>query len=249
MEHTLFLLGAGLLAGILNAVGGGGSFVSFPALIYAGVPSVAANATNTVALFPGALASAYAFRRVFRRLEGVPTAQVVGLSLIGSVLGAVLLLTTPSSVFDRLVPWLLLLGALTFAFGRQAGEALRKRVHITPAMLLVFQFLLGIYGGYFGGAVGIMMMAVWSLFGMTDIRALTALRTLLIGMTNAVAVLCFVAAGVIRWPPALVMLAAALAGGWIGAHITLRIPPRHLRAIILVLIFANTFGLFWRIYG
>jgi hypothetical protein len=130
VNDQLFLAGAGLLAGVLNAVGGGGSFVSFPALIYAGVPSVAANATNTVALFPGALASAYALRRVFRRLDGVPTAQVVGLSLIGAVFGAVLLLTTPSSVFDKLVPWLLLVGALTFAFGVPLGVRLRRVLRI-----------------------------------------------------------------------------------------------------------------------
>jgi len=118
----------------------------------------------------------------------------------------------------------------------------------TPAMLIA-QFLLGIYGGYFGGAVGIMMMAVWSIFGMTDIRALSAARTLVIGATNAVAVICFMAAGVVWWPEALVMLVAALAGGYGGARLALLVPPRPLRAAILVLTFTNTAALFWRTYG
>jgi uncharacterized membrane protein YfcA len=244
----LLLFGAALLAGTMNAVAGGGSFVSFPALLYAGVPSVVANATSTVALFPGAFASAYAYRAEFRGFHGVSLPVMLGVSVTGGLLGAVLLLVTPSSVFDVLVPWLLLVGALAFAFGAPLGIRLRRVVRIGVTTLIVAQFLLGLYGGFFGGAVGIMMMATWSVFGMSDIKAMAAGRTFLTGATNATAVICFVIAGVIWWVPALVMLVAGLIGGYGGARLARRVPPDVLRRAIVVLNFAITAAVFYRTY-
>jgi uncharacterized membrane protein YfcA len=247
--HGVLLLAAGLLAGAMNAAAGGGSFVTFPALLSAGVPSVAANATSTVALFPGAFASAYAFRTDFRRFQGVSVTTLLVISMIGGLLGAVLLLATPSGIFDALVPWLLLLGAVAFAVGRQAGAALRRMVRIGTPALLVAQFVLGVYGGYFGGAVGIMMMAVWSIFGMSDIRAISGARTLIVGATNAVAVVCFVAAGIVWWPQALLMMVAAVVGGYGGARLARLVPPERLRAGITLFNFAITAAVFWRFYA
>ncbi len=248
MSHALLLFGAGLLAGAMNAAAGGGSFVTFPALISAGVPSVIANATSTVALFPGAFASAYAFRHDFRRFDSVSLRTMLVVSVTGGVAGALLLIFSPASIFDELVPWLLLFGAVVFAFGRQAGVALRRVVRLGRSSLLATQFVLGIYGGYFGGAVGIMMMAAWSIFGLSDIRAMSAARTLLVGATNAVAVVCFVFAGLVWWPQALLMLVAAVAGGYAGARVARRVDPDRLRAAITVFNFLVTAAVFWRTY-
>ncbi len=247
--HILLLFGAGFLGGAMNAAAGGGSFVTFPALISAGVPSVVANATSTVALFPGAFASAYAFRRDFRAFEAVSLPVMLAVSLTGGVAGALLLIFSPASFFDMLVPWLLLFGALVFAFGRQAGVALRRVVRLGRSALLATQFLLGVYGGYFGGAVGIMMMAAWSIFGLSDIRAMSAARTLLVGATNAVAVVCFVIAGLVWWPQALLMLVAAVAGGYGGARLARAVDPDRLRAGITVFNFLIAAAVFWRAYG
>jgi uncharacterized membrane protein YfcA len=247
--HALLLFGAGLLAGAMNAAAGGGSFVTFPALISAGVPSVIANATSTVALFPGSFASAYAFRQDFKRFEAVSLPTMLAVSLAGGMAGALLLIFSPASIFDGLVPWLLLFGALAFAFGRQAGVVLRRVIRLGRTSLLVAQFLLGVYGGYFGGAVGIMMMAAWSIFGMSDIRAMAAARTLLTGSLNAVAVVCFVAAGLVWWPQALLMMVAGVAGGYAGARIARRVDPDRLRAAITVFNFVITAAVFYRAYG
>jgi uncharacterized membrane protein YfcA len=213
------------------------------------VPSVIANATSTVALFPGAFASAYAFRHDFRRFEAVSLPMMLVVSLAGGVAGALLLIFSPASIFDALVPWLLLFGALAFAFGRQAGVALRRVVRLGRSALLVAQFVLGVYGGYFGGAVGIMMMATWSVFGMSDIRAMSAARTLLTGTLNAVAVVCFIIAGLVWWPQALLMLVAAVGGGYVGARVARRVDPVRLRAAITAFNFLMTAVVFYRTYG
>jgi uncharacterized membrane protein YfcA len=249
MTNLVLLFAAGLLAGAMNAAAGGGSFVSFPALVLAGVPSVAANMTSTVALFPGSFASAYAYRNDFRPFEAVSLRLLLAISLVGGALGAVLLHVTSSKTFDAVVPWLLLTGTIAFAFGRPAGEWLRKRMHIGPAIMLAAQFLLGIYGGYFGGAVGIMMMATWSLLGTNDLNALNAAKSVIVGSTNAVAVVVFVLIGTVFWLQAMVMLVAGLVGGYVGARVARKIEQRKLRIGITCLNCAITAAFFWRIYG
>src|SRR5829696_1078599 len=155
---ALILFVAGLLAGALNAAAGGGSFVTIPALVSAGLPSVAANASSTVALLPGTLASAWAWRRDLRPFEGVPLRTMLLISLGGGLAGALLLLATSERAFDALLPWLLMTGTLTFAFGRQLGTVLRRWVSMGPATVLSAQIVLSIYAGYFGGGVGIMLL-------------------------------------------------------------------------------------------
>lgn len=157
------LFATGLLAGTMNAVAGGGTFITLPALIFAGVPSVAANESSTVALVPAALASGWAYRHDLKGFDGVSLRAMLAVSVAGGLAGALLLLFTPQRTFDALVPWLMLIGSLAFAVGRRVGAWLRPIVHIGTATLLFGQFILGIYGGYFGGGVGILMMAVWSL--------------------------------------------------------------------------------------
>ncbi|QRN95501.1 sulfite exporter TauE/SafE family protein [Archangium violaceum] len=246
MEHFLLLFGAGLLAGAMNAAAGGGSFITLPALVFAGVPPVPANASSTVALFPGSLASAWVYREDLGAFEGVSMRAMLLASLSGGLSGALLLLVTPRTAFDVILPWLLLMGTLAFAFGRRVGAVLRRRFHIGPRTLLCGQFLLGTYGGYFGGAVGIMMMAVWSLVGLSDIKAMNAARTLLVGATNSIAVLCFVAANAVWWPQTCVMLAASVVGGHAGARVTRRLPSHLLRAGITIFNVAMTAAFFFR---
>jgi uncharacterized membrane protein YfcA len=249
VSPILLLAGAGFIAGVMNAVAGGGTFVTFPALVFSGVPSVAANATSTVALFPGAFASAWAYRDDFRPFEGMAPRKLLPVSLAGGITGATLLLLTPEATFDAVIPWLLLLGTLAFAFGRRAGAALRRVVHIGPGVLAGAQLGLAVYGGYFGGAVGLMMMAVWSLFGVTDVRAMNAAKTLLVGSLNTVAVVIFVAAGKVFWPQAATMAAAAIVGGYAGARVGRRIAPGYIRLVINAVNVAMTATFFWRQLG
>jgi uncharacterized membrane protein YfcA len=248
MGELALLAFVGLFAGAMNAVAGGGTFVSLPALIAVGVPSVAANMTSTVALFPGALASAYAFRREFRPFGNVSLPVLLGVSLIGGVAGALLLINTSSRFFDVVVPWLLLFGSIAFAFGRQIGDWLRPRLTLGKMSLLTVQFVLGLYGGYFGGAVGLMMLAAWTIFGVRDLMAMSAARTLIVGATNAVAVIFFVAIGTIYWAPAMMMLIMAIVGGYVAARIVRLAPLQQLRLGIATLNFTVTAAFFWRTF-
>lgn len=248
MEHPILIFCAGLIAGVMNSAAGGGSFVTLPVLVFAGVPSVIANASSTVALFPGSFAGAWAYRRDFIAFEGVSLHSLWITSVAGGLVGALLLLFTPVATFDLIFPWLLLFGTLAFTFGRRAGAQLRERLHIGRGVLLFSQFVLAIYGGYFGGAVGIMTLAVWSLFFTAGIHSLNAAKTLLVGSMNATAVVCFVIAGKVWWPQALVMMVAATVGGYFGAHYTRRLPQDLVRRGITVLTFAMTALVFYRSY-
>jgi uncharacterized protein len=248
MEHPFLIFAAGLLAGVMNSAAGGGSFVTLPVLVFAGVPSVIANASSTVALFPGSFAGAWAYRQDFVPFEGVSMRGLWIASILGGLVGALLLLFTPVTTFDRVFPWLLLFGTVAFSYGRQAGTALRRVVHIGPASLLFGQFLLAIYGGYFGGAVGIMTMAIWSLFYTLSINSMNAAKTFLVGSMNATAVVCFIIAGKVWWPQALVMMAAAVLGGYFGAHFTRKLPQDKVRLGITALTFVMTAAVFYRSY-
>ena len=250
---ALILFAAGLLAGTMNALAGGGSFMSFPAMVLVGLPSVAANASSTVALVPGTLASAYAYttgtgKMGFRGLAGVPFAVVLGTSVAGGLVGAVLLLVTPVATFDAVIPWLLAFAAFTFAFGRDVGAWLRARIHMGAGALLPVQFVLGIYGGYFGGAVGIMMLAAWSLLDGADLKQLNPTRTMVVSAMNGIAVVCFIAAGQVWWPQTIVLLLGGLAGGYAGARLGQRLPAPVVRRVIICVTVVMTAIFFKRAY-
>jgi uncharacterized protein len=246
--HFLPLVAAGLLAGSMNAVAGGGSFVSFPMLVLVGLPPIAANATSTVALFPGTLASTWAYRNDLAGIGGISLRALLPIGIAGGLVGAVLLLVTPGGLFDKVIPWLLLLATLTFIAGRRPGIWLRRYVRIGRTTLLAVQFVLSVYGGYFGGAVGLMMMAVWMLLDTTELHAMAPARTLLVSAANGIAVLCFALAGAVWWREALAMLAASIAGGYYGARFAQRLPPAVLRIFIIVLSAGVTIGFFARSY-
>jgi uncharacterized protein len=250
MNELPLLCGAGFLAGSMNAIAGGGSFVAFPALVLAGLPSVEANASCAVALLPGSLASLHVYRRGLSRSDavvpGVRLPAMLLVSLAGGVAGAGLLLATPQARFDAVIPWLLLLATLAFAFGQPLGAALRQGARAGPVPVLAVQFVLAIYGGYFGGAVGIMMMAVWSLLSGADLKAMNPAKTLLVAAANTVAVVWFVAAGAVAWPETLAVLVPAALGGYLGARAALHLRPGHLRAGVTLVAAAMTAAFFLR---
>ena len=249
MDPLILVALAGVVAGAMNALAGGGSFVSLPALIAAGVSPVLANTSSTVALYPGGMASAWAYRDGLAGVGGVGLRSLLVVTLLGGIAGAFLLLHTPTRAFDAVLPWLLLMASIALAFGRSLGDWMRARWRVGTGAVLCLQFGLGIYGGYFGGAVGIMMMAVWGLLGVRDIKTMQPPRTLMVTAANTMAVLIFIFAGAVQWRETLVMLVAAIVGGYGGALLGKRIPAPVIRAGTLLLTAFITVAFFMRAYG
>ena len=172
--------------------------------------------------------------------------MLLPISLAGGMAGAILLLVTPGGVFDAIVPWLLLLATLTFGGGRSLGDWLRRYVRIGRRAVLAIQFIVSIYGGYFGGAVGLMMMAVWTLVDASELSVMAAPRALLVTATNGVAVLCFAVAGAVRWPEMLAMMVSAIVGGYYGARFARHLSPAVLRWFVVALSATVTAAFFIR---
>ena len=248
MNPYALVVGAGLLAGAMNALAGGGSFVTLPALIAVGVPSVTANTSSTVALFPGQIAAAWAYRDGLGPIGPISVRALLLATFIGGALGAVLLLRTPIKIFDVILPWLLAIATVTLAFGRQIGEMLRRHWDMSSSAVLAVQFGLGIYGGYFGGGIGIMMMAVWSLLVDRTLKSFNAPRTLLAAAANAVAVLVFIVARSVQWDMTAVMLVGATLGSYGGALVGRRAPAPVVRAGTLLVSVSITAVFFARAY-
>ena len=234
------IVGAAFAAGMINSIAGGGTLVSFPVLLWAGRDAVLANATSTVALWPASLAGVYGFRREF---EGDSRRNVLLLgapSVAGGVLGAFLLLQTPPGVFARLVPFLILFATglimlqepLSKRLGRAEGVR-PSRAWWTGAML--FQFSVGVYGGYFGAGIGILMLASLALLGFTDIYRMSALKNLLAVLINGVAALYFVVSGAVIWSDVMLMMLAAIAGGYSGARLAYLLGRRFVRGAVVVI--------------
>jgi uncharacterized membrane protein YfcA len=243
----IVLFAVAVVAGALNAVAGGGSFLSLPALIFAGVPPVSANATTTFAMWPGSISSAVAYRRDIGQQHVRRLMPLAAVSVVGGLIGGGLLIRTSDTGFMRLLPWLMLLAALTFTFGRSFGgrRAAGELPHMSP-WALGLQFLIAIYGGYFGGGIGIMMLAVMSLAGMTNIHEMNGLKVVLAVAINAVALIEFVASGAIAWSPGLVMAAGGIAGGYAGAGFARQLPPESVRRFIVVVAWVMTAYFFAR---
>jgi uncharacterized protein len=259
---------AAVLGGTLNSVAGGGSFITFPALIFTSVGAKIANATSTVALWPGAVASTGAYRRELAT-QNRQLLVVLGVtSLIGGLFGAFLLVDTPQSTFVRLIPYLLLVATLLFAFGAPITNRLRKRKPTTdpptssekgaatatatltwPVLtgISFSQLIIAIYGGYFGGGIGILMLATLGLMGMENIHEMNAMKTLLTGCINGVAVITFIIKGLILWPQAIVMLVGAIIGGYAGAYYARKIDPRWVRGFVILV--GTIMTIYFFVYG
>ncbi|MCK6424644.1 MAG: sulfite exporter TauE/SafE family protein [Burkholderiaceae bacterium] len=235
------LIVAAFGAGVLNAIAGGGSFLTFPALVATGVPPIAANATSAVAVSPGYLGSTLGFRaelaalpRALLRIEGA-------LCAVGGVAGALLLLVTPARLFSALVPWLLLFATAVFAFGPRLLAALRRSAGGTaegaaPAsagLRRVGLFVVAVYGGYFNGGLGILLMALYTLAGEARIHTANALKNFNSLVLSLLSVAAFAWAGAVLWPQALAMAASATVGGFAGARLARRLPAAAVRAVVI----------------
>lgn len=246
---TLFL--AAVAAGAINAVAGGGSFISFPALLLAGVPPISANATNATALWPGTLASVGAYRRELAvQRRGIVLFSAI--SLLGGVIGAVLLLRTQERTFERLIPYLLLAATLIFVLSpritrwtRQASGQGRERWSHRVVVLALY-FGVAVYGGFFGAGLGILTLAVLGLLGLEHIHEMNALKVLQASLVNGIAVLTFALAGAVHWPIALLMAAGGIVGGYSGAAIARRVNPAAVRWVVIAISVSLTLYFFIR---
>jgi uncharacterized protein len=263
---SVFLFVAAFVGGALNAVAGGGSFVGLPALIFAGVPAVSANATNTLALWPASLSSAWAYRREVAATRAW-VVTLGGVSFAGGLIGGLLLVRTTDAAFVRLLPWLLLLAAVTFSAGvalqrvvaqHPTNEAAKHPTALAPQhptasaperptaldtkhlTVLFVQFLISVYGGYFGGGMGVMTLAVLTIAGMTDIHQMNAVKSVLAVAIHGVALAEFVALGAIAWAPGVIMVAGGIAGGYVGAATARRVDQRYVRSLVMVIAWGMT---------
>ncbi len=232
MASYLLLIVAALAAGLINSVAGGGMFIAFPALVFTGVPSIIANASSTVAVFPGVLTSAWAYREDFRKSKDFPFVALLITSLLGGMAGALLLLFTPQHTFDSVMPWLMLGATLLFAFGPRLAPMLKRWFHIGPVTVVVIQIPIAIYGGYFGGAIGILMLATWAMYGLNDIHVMNANRTVMGAAANVLAIALFAFAHKIYWPQTIVMLLGTSIGGYYGARMVKKVNPVYVRAFV-----------------
>ena len=239
LPHAILLFAAAVLAGAMNSVAGGGSFFSFPALIFTGVLPIPANATNTVAVWPGSVASVFSY---WKRLPKSPRVMVplIGISVIGGTLGALVLLHTPQATFMSLVPYLFGVATLLFAFGKRLTRTLGHVIKRTgppswPTIigLTLVQFVISLYGGFFGGGIGILMLAMLEMIHFEDIHAMNGLKTVLATAINGAAVVTFILARMVAWPQAILMIVGAVAGGYYGAHYAQKLDPRWVRATVI----------------
>jgi uncharacterized membrane protein YfcA len=225
----LVLTAAAFIGGALNALAGGGSLLTFPALLFAGLNPIDANASSVVALFPGTLSSAWAYRR---SILGITEINVAGFFIL-------------SSIFAGIVPWLTLFATAVFAIGNFAPLEVVRRLKLGPRGALVAHFVISIYGGYFGGGIGFLLLAALTLFGMRDINAMNGLKMALVGVMTVVATVAFIVADVVRWPQTLPMLVSSVIGGYVAARVAQRIDQRLIKGFIVVFGSGLTVYFFW----
>jgi uncharacterized membrane protein YfcA len=246
--HAAVALAVGLISGVINAVAAGGTLLTFPTLIWLGLNSVTANATSTVAVWPFVLGGVFGYRRELRTVERRMLYLVIP-SLLGGLGGAILLRSTPSSVFDRLVPYLILFATLLF----MAQEAVQRRKVAHPAAhrsakwmagAMLFQLLVAVYGGYFGGGMGIVMLAALSVLGMTNIHQMSGLKNIFAGSINAVAAIYFIAEKMVYWPDVGAMAVGSVAGGYFGAGVARRMGAKTVRRVVIMVGFGMALSLF-----
>jgi uncharacterized protein len=232
---TLFLLLlAALVSGVANALAGGGTFITFPALLFAGIASVKANATASLVMVPGGLASAWVYRRTLIEQPRSLVLELIAVSLVGSAAGSLLLLHTGNATFSSLVPWLLLIAAAVFSAAPWLRRVAAKSggIHSKP-LLLAGQGCIAIYGGYFGAGMGVLMIALFLAVSSMDVQSASGVRLICATSVNLLAVVIFAAKGAIVWNPGIAMLIAGIAGGYLGARVMQRLSEKAVRIAIL----------------
>lgn len=249
LNFVLMFLAASF-AGAINSIAGGGALIVFPTLLFVGLSPITANATSNTAMFLGTLASVGGYLAQIKPHKSIVMKLSVA-SLLGSVIGAVLLLTTPETMFFKLVPFLILTAALLFTFGNRLAGYFREGDSpvVLSAGALLGQFVISIYGGYFGAGQGFAILALLMLIGFKKIHEMNGVKSFLAACINGIAVVPFVIAGAIAWPHAIVLSAGAILGGFIGARSAQKVNPRRVRKAVLVLAYAMTIYFFWKVYG
>jgi len=246
---------AGFLGGILNSIAGGGTFITFPALLFVGVPPISANATNTFASCSGYLSGTYAFRNDLRaHRKELP--KFILFSFVGGIAGALLLLQTPEALFQEIIPWLLLFATLLFIFGTKLNELLRRlstrHKHASSiGAILALLILLGvcIYGGFFNAGLGIISLSYLALSGYTNINAMNGLKLLISSCVSLVAIVIFIYNGSIAWNEGIVVLLGTLTGGYIAARISRRVPQNYVRGFVITASVIVTAYFFYDLYA
>jgi uncharacterized membrane protein YfcA len=247
--HAAVAFASAFLAGAINSVAGGGTLVSFPALIWLGLNSVAANATSTVAIWPGTVGSAWGYRRELANAEARFRILIVP-SLVGGITGALLLRWTPPAFFDKLVPYLILFATLLFMAQEPVQRMLKtsdSEAHKSTKWLvgaILFQLAVGIYGGYFGAGIGILMLAALSILGLKDIHEMNSLKVVFGGSINGIAAVYFIYAGMVEWPYVVIMAAGAILGGFLGAGTARKLGRTAVRRIVIAIGFGMAISLF-----
>lgn len=252
--ELLFLFFAGFFGGVLNSIAGGGSFITFPALIFVGIPPIMANATNTFASCAGYMSGTYAFRKeIAQHKDALP--RIITISLIGGILGAWLLLKTPESVFREAIPWLLLFATLLFIFGGQINTVLKQHTSrhrhassIGAALLVLILLGVSTYGGFFNAGLGIITLSYLALAGYTNINAMNGLKLLVSSTVSLIAIILFIYNDVIAWYEGTIVLLGTLAGGYVAAHISRNLPQKHIRTFVIFASIATTLYFFIDIY-
>ena len=247
MTEYLLLAVAAFLAGMLNTVAGGGTFLTFPALVYTGVPLVAANATSAVAVFPGYLGGAAGFRSEIRTFDRGRLLKATAATSFGGLVGSLLVLVSSNEAFAAVVPFLLALATLVFAFGDRLRSVMEKQAAGAGATGHVGTIVVAVYGGYFNGGLGIMLLALFSLWGMRDLNQMNGLKNGLSFIVSAISVATFAAAGLVAWPQAVMMMAAATVGGYLGAPVARALPAWMVRAGVISVGAAMSAAFFWRL--
>lgn len=269
------IIAAAFAAGIMNSVAGGGTLLTFPALIaflsakYPENAEAIANATSTVALLPGSVAGAWAYRNEYRPARSFALTLLPS-SIVGGIVGSILVTLFPK-VFGPLVPWLILTAAVLFLLQHPIGQILKRRREAAAArgvvggdqavidlrplravrrrqvvLLIGFQFLVAVYGGYFGAGIGILMLTALGFMGLTDIHQANAVKTLLASVINAVSVVVFIAGGLIDWGAGAAMSAAAVLGGYVGARVARRLPGQYVRWVVIAIGFTLAGYYLWK---
>jgi uncharacterized membrane protein YfcA len=253
-EFTLLFF-AGFFGGVLNSIAGGGSFITFPALIFVGIPPIIANATNTFASCAGYMSGTYALRKeLIDRKNELPL--IIIISLIGGILGAWLLLKTPASIFREAIPWLLLFATILFIFGGQINIKLKSMAsnhrHVSSiggALLLTILLGVSIYGGFFNAGLGIIALSYLALAGHTNINAMNGLKLLISSTISLIAITLFIYNDVIAWYEGTIVLFGTLAGGYVSAHVSRQLSPKYVRLFVILASIAITLYFFFDIYA
>lgn len=253
--EVLFLFLAGFFGGVLNSIAGGGSFITFPALLFVGVPPISANATNTFSSCSGYISGAYAFRKeLAAHRDELP--RYIVLSLLGGITGAWLLLQTPETLFQEAIPWLLLFATLLFILGGRINLMLKQLApmhrHASSAgQLLLLMLLLGVcaYGGFFNAGLGIITLSYLALAGYTDINAMNGIKLLVSTVVSLIAIALFIFDGVIAWYEGTLVLLGTLTGGYVAAHVVRRLPQAGVRQFVIIVSVAITGYFFYETYG